>query len=133
MQFLLEAIIISLIGCLVGVFGGVGAAMLANALAGIPVVITMTSIVLAFAVAASGGTASERGSRGTSGLPVQVGDVPRGTRPMPFAQKKARLRKPGPRGGNPPREEINAKYARLASGLQGRCNGFFAGVDGGTI
>jgi putative ABC transport system permease protein len=55
LQFLLEAIIISLIGCLVGVFSGVGAAVLVNWIADTAVVITMSSVLLAFAVAASVG------------------------------------------------------------------------------
>ena len=54
-QFLLEAIMISMIGCLIGVFLGVGAAMLANLLAGVPVVVTAGAILLAFAVAATVG------------------------------------------------------------------------------
>lgn len=55
LQFLLEAIIISLIGCLVGVFSGVGAAVLVNWIEDTAVVITMSSVILAFAVAASVG------------------------------------------------------------------------------
>jgi putative ABC transport system permease protein len=55
LQFLLEAIIISLIGCLVGVFSGVGAAIVVNWIADTAVVITMSSVILAFAVAASVG------------------------------------------------------------------------------
>jgi putative ABC transport system permease protein len=55
LQFLLEAIIISLIGCVVGVFSGVGAAILVNLVASTAVVITMSSVILAFAVAASVG------------------------------------------------------------------------------
>ena len=55
LQFLLEAIILSLIGCLVGVFFGVGAAVFVNWIAHTAVVITMSSVVLAFAVAASVG------------------------------------------------------------------------------
>jgi putative ABC transport system permease protein len=54
-QFLLEAIMISLIGCIVGVVLGVGAAVAANLLAGIAVVITGTAVVLAFSVAAAVG------------------------------------------------------------------------------
>ena len=50
-QFLLEAIIISLIGCVVGVLLGVGAAVAANLLANVPVVITGAAVVLAFLVA----------------------------------------------------------------------------------
>jgi putative ABC transport system permease protein len=55
MQFLLEAIIISLIGCLVGVVLGVAAALGANLAAGTPVVITGAAMLLAFLVAAGVG------------------------------------------------------------------------------
>jgi putative ABC transport system permease protein len=51
LQFLLEAIIISLIGCAVGVLVGVGAAVIANLSARIPVVITGAAVLLAFIVA----------------------------------------------------------------------------------
>ncbi|HMA30770.1 MAG TPA: ABC transporter permease, partial [Casimicrobiaceae bacterium] len=54
-QFLLEAIMISLIGCIVGVVLGVGAAVAANLLAGIAVVITGAAVLLAFGVAAAVG------------------------------------------------------------------------------
>jgi putative ABC transport system permease protein len=54
-QFLLEAVIISIIGCIVGVVLGVGAAVLANALAKVAVVITGASVMLAFFVAAAVG------------------------------------------------------------------------------
>jgi putative ABC transport system permease protein len=50
-QFLLEAIIISLIGCMVGVILGVGAAVGANFVASMPVVITGAAVLLAFLVA----------------------------------------------------------------------------------
>lgn len=52
-QFLLEAVLISLIGCLIGILFGVGGGLLANQLAGIPIVITSGPILLAFAVAAA--------------------------------------------------------------------------------
>jgi putative ABC transport system permease protein len=52
-QFLLEAIIISLVGCLVGVFLGIGAAILINFFTKTAVVITLSSVALAFVVAAS--------------------------------------------------------------------------------
>ncbi len=55
MQFLLEAIMISIIGCLVGVVFGVGGAILVNKLSGTVVVITVSSIVMAFMVAAGVG------------------------------------------------------------------------------
>ncbi len=54
-QFLLEAIIISLIGCVVGVILGVGAAVAANLLARVAVVMTGGAILLAFFVAAAVG------------------------------------------------------------------------------
>ena len=54
-QFLLEAIIISLIGCVIGVLLGIGAAVVANLLAGVAVVITGTAVLLAFGVAAAVG------------------------------------------------------------------------------
>ncbi len=52
-QFLLEAIIISLIGCVVGVVLGVAAAVAANLLASVAVVITGSATLLAFGVAAA--------------------------------------------------------------------------------
>jgi putative ABC transport system permease protein len=54
-QFLLEAIIISLLGCVVGVALGVGAAVAANFVASVPVVITGAAVLLAFFVATSVG------------------------------------------------------------------------------
>jgi len=51
-QFLLEAIIMSCAGCLIGVLVGVGCAMLTHAMSQASVVITGSSIVLAFVVAA---------------------------------------------------------------------------------
>ncbi len=54
-QFLLEAIMISLIGCIVGVVLGIGAAVAANLLANIAVVITGAAVLLAFGVAAAVG------------------------------------------------------------------------------
>ncbi len=50
-QFLLEAIIISLIGCTVGVILGVGAAVGANFAASVPVVVTGAAVLLGFLVA----------------------------------------------------------------------------------
>jgi putative ABC transport system permease protein len=50
-QFLLEAISISVAGCLIGVLLGVGAALLVNNMTQTPVVITLGSILLGFAVA----------------------------------------------------------------------------------
>ena len=55
MQFLLEAIVISIVGCLVGVLLGIGAAVLTNLLAKVAVVISLSSVALGFAVAASVG------------------------------------------------------------------------------
>jgi putative ABC transport system permease protein len=55
LQFLLEAIIISVIGCLIGVGLGVGGALTISAFSGMAVVITAASIFLAFAVAAAVG------------------------------------------------------------------------------
>jgi putative ABC transport system permease protein len=54
-QFLLEAIMISLIGCIVGVVLGVGAAVAANLLAKVAVVMTGSAILLAFFVASAVG------------------------------------------------------------------------------
>jgi putative ABC transport system permease protein len=54
-QFLLEAIIISIAGCIIGVVLGVGAAAAANWLSRIAVVITVASIALAFVVASTVG------------------------------------------------------------------------------
>ena len=50
-QFLLEAVSISVSGCLVGVALGVGSAILVNQLTQTPVVITFSSMLLGFAVA----------------------------------------------------------------------------------
>ena len=55
LQFLLEAIIISVVGCLIGVLLGVGGAMAVNKLAGMEVSVTATSIAMAFCVAAAVG------------------------------------------------------------------------------
>lgn len=55
LQFLLEAIIISVVGCLIGVLLGVGGAMAVNKLAGMEVLVTVTSIITAFCVAAAVG------------------------------------------------------------------------------
>ena len=52
LQFLLEAIIISVIGCLIGVLLGVGGALAVSKVSGMAVVITVSSIIMAFAVAA---------------------------------------------------------------------------------
>ena len=55
LQFLLEAVIISVIGCCVGVALGVGGAFFAERVAQTTVAVTSASIVLAFAVAAAVG------------------------------------------------------------------------------
>ncbi|MDD5298635.1 MAG: ABC transporter permease [Rhodocyclaceae bacterium] len=55
LQFLLEAIVISVVGCLIGVLLGVGGALVGARLTGIPVLVTPGSIALAFAVAAGVG------------------------------------------------------------------------------
>jgi len=55
LQFLLEAIIISVIGCLIGVALGVGGALTVKEFSGMAIVVTASSIVMAFAVAAAVG------------------------------------------------------------------------------
>ena len=55
LQFLLEAIFLSLIGSVVGVLLGVGAAAIANAAADLTIVVTAGSIALAFCVATAVG------------------------------------------------------------------------------
>jgi len=55
LQFLLEAIIISVIGCLIGVVLGVGGALTVSEVSGMAIVVTASSIVMAFAVAAAVG------------------------------------------------------------------------------
>ena len=55
LQFLLEAIVISIVGCLIGLFIGVGGAVLVNTLTDAAVVISGQSVVLAFSVAATVG------------------------------------------------------------------------------
>ncbi len=56
-QFLFEAVIISLIGGLLGIFFGVGTAGLISRLAGIPTIISAWSVLLSFGVAAAVGLA----------------------------------------------------------------------------
>ena len=55
LQFLLEAIIISVIGCMIGVAIGVGGAFAVNKASGMAILVTSTSIVIAFVVAAAVG------------------------------------------------------------------------------
>jgi len=55
LQFLLEAIIVSVVGCLIGVLLGVGGAVLVTQTTGTYVVVTATSVLLAFVVAAAVG------------------------------------------------------------------------------
>jgi putative ABC transport system permease protein len=54
-QFLLEAIIISVAGCLIGLILGVGIALLVNAITDMVIVISGGSVLVAFAVAAGVG------------------------------------------------------------------------------
>jgi putative ABC transport system permease protein len=54
-QFLVEALIISLVGSLIGVGLGMGGAWLVAKLVGMPVVVTLWSILLSFSVAAAVG------------------------------------------------------------------------------
>jgi putative ABC transport system permease protein len=55
LQFLLEAIIISVVGCFIGLLLGIGGALLTNALTGTMVIISGSSVVVAFSVAAAVG------------------------------------------------------------------------------
>jgi putative ABC transport system permease protein len=55
LQFLLEAIIISVVGCFIGLLLGIGGALLANALTGTMVIISASSAIVAFSVAATVG------------------------------------------------------------------------------
>ncbi|HEY6896361.1 MAG TPA: ABC transporter permease [Rhodocyclaceae bacterium] len=55
LQFLLEAVIISIVGCLIGLAIGVGGALLVKAFTGTLVVITFGSVAIAFGVAAAVG------------------------------------------------------------------------------
>ncbi len=55
LQFLLEAIIISLVGCLIGLLLGIGGALLANILTQTVVIISGSSALIAFSVAAAVG------------------------------------------------------------------------------
>jgi len=55
LQFLLEACVISIIGCVIGVALGLGGALLVKKMVGAEILISMQSIILAFSVAASVG------------------------------------------------------------------------------
>ncbi|TAJ76612.1 MAG: FtsX-like permease family protein [Gallionellaceae bacterium] len=55
LQFLLEAIIISVAGCCIGVLVGIGGALLVNALSDTAVIISWMSVLIAFGVAAATG------------------------------------------------------------------------------
>ena len=55
LQFLLEAVMISIMGCFIGVLLGVGGALVVQKITGLGVVVTVLSIVLAFGVAAAVG------------------------------------------------------------------------------
>jgi len=55
LQFLLEAIIISVLGCFIGLLLGIGGALLTNVLSGMVVIISGSSVVVAFSVAAAVG------------------------------------------------------------------------------
>ncbi len=55
LQFLLDACVISIVGCVIGVGLGLGGAMLVKKMVGAEILISMQSIVLAFSVAASVG------------------------------------------------------------------------------
>ncbi|MDD2685851.1 MAG: ABC transporter permease [Gallionella sp.] len=55
LQFLLEAIIISVIGCFIGLLLGIGGALLVELLTGTKVIIALSSVIVAFGVAATVG------------------------------------------------------------------------------
>ncbi len=55
LQFLLEAVMISLAGCLLGLLLGIGSALLVNAITGMVIVISGSSVLVAFVVAAAVG------------------------------------------------------------------------------
>jgi len=55
LQFLLEACVISIIGCVIGVGLGLGGALLVKKMVGAEILISIQSIILAFSVAASVG------------------------------------------------------------------------------
>ena len=55
LQFLLEAIIISVVGCFIGLLLGVSGALLTNSMTGTMVIISGSSVIVAFSVAAAVG------------------------------------------------------------------------------
>jgi len=55
LQFLLEACVISIVGCVIGIALGLGGALIVKKMVGAKILISMRSIVLAFSVAASVG------------------------------------------------------------------------------
>ncbi|CAM8450233.1 SalY ABC-type antimicrobial peptide transport system, permease component [Candidatus Methylopumilus universalis] len=55
LQFLLEACVISIVGCVIGIALGLGGALFVKKMVGAEILISMQSIVLAFSVAASVG------------------------------------------------------------------------------
>ena len=55
LQFLLEACVISIVGCVIGIALGLGGALIIKKMVGAEILISMRSIVLAFSVAASVG------------------------------------------------------------------------------
>ncbi len=55
LQFLLEAVIISIVGCCIGVLVGIGGALLVNVLSETAVIISWMSVLIAFGVAAATG------------------------------------------------------------------------------
>jgi len=53
MQFLLEAIVISIVGCLIGIAIGVAGALLVSTFTQAEVIVSSNSVIIAFSVAAS--------------------------------------------------------------------------------
>jgi len=53
LQFLLEAIVISIVGCLIGIAIGVGGAIMVNTITKAEIIISVKSVAIAFGVAAS--------------------------------------------------------------------------------
>lgn len=53
LQFLLEAIVISIVGCLIGIAIGIGGAMMVNMITKAEIIISANSVAIAFGVAAS--------------------------------------------------------------------------------